>query len=225
VNAPPTALHVDALLFDSDGVLVDSHAQVDVAWRALADEFTLDFSVLASQLVGVPARQTLARHLAGPRLDAAVDRLEDLEVETAATTSAVSGAPELLAALPARSWAVVTSATRRLGRARWAGAGIPMPTFSITADDVPRGKPAPDPYLAGAGLLGASPSRCVVFEDSAAGGDAAVAAGAAVVAVGDQAWRVVAHVRIPDLTGVRVEAAPGRGLLVTFATGSVSETA
>lgn len=222
---PTITVHVDALLFDSDGVLVDSHVQVDVAWRALADEFTLDFPVLATQLVGVPARQTLARHLDGDRLDAAVRRLEDLEVETAATTAAVRGAPELLGALPSDRWAVVTSATRRLGEARWHGAGIPMPRFAITADDVERGKPAPDPYLAGAALLGVDPARCLVFEDSAAGGDSAVAAGAAVVAVGAQVWRVATAARVPDLDAVRVDQAPGGGLLVTFAAGAVSETA
>ncbi len=224
MSAPAVVLHVDALLFDSDGVLVDSHAQVDVAWRALADEFRLDFSVLATQLVGVPARQTLARHLGGARLDAAIGRLEDLEVETAATTAAVRGATELLVALPADRWAVVTSATRRLGEARWSGAGIPMPAFAITADDVARGKPAPDPYLAGAALLGADPARCLVFEDSAAGGDAAVAAGAAVVAVGDQVWRVTEVVRVTDLATVRVEIAPSGGLLVTFTGDAVSQT-
>jgi sugar-phosphatase len=217
-------LHVDALMFDSDGVLVDSHAQVDVAWRALADEFALDFTMLATQLVGVPARQTLARHLDGARLEAAVDRLEDLEVETAATTAAVRGAPELLAALPADRWAVVTSATRRLGEARWSGAGIPMPLLAITADDVERGKPAPDPYLAAAALLRVDPARCLVFEDSAAGGDAAVAAGATVAAVGDQVWRVTEAVRVADLATVRVEPAPGGGLFVTFTGDAVSET-
>jgi sugar-phosphatase len=219
------AIEVDALLFDSDGVLVDSHVQVDVAWRALADEFALDFSVLAAQLVGVPARQTLARHLEGSRLDAAVRRLEDLEVGTAGTTAPVGGAPELLAGLPPDRWAVVTSATRRLGAARWRGAGIPMPQHAITADDVARGKPAPDPYLAGAALLGVDPGRCLVFEDSAAGGEAAVAAGAAVVAIGHQVWRVRAAARVPDLAAVRVDRRADGGLLVTFTDGAVSETA
>lgn len=217
--SPPAevVVDVDAVLFDSDGVLVDSHAQVDVAWRALAGEFGLDFDLLAEQLVGVPARQTLARHLSGDRLDAAVDRLEQLEVATAGSTVAIAGARALLANLPTGRWGIVTSASRRLGEARWRGAGLVVPDHTVTADDVACGKPAPDPYLAAAALLGADPSRCLVFEDSAAGGDAATAAEIPVVAVGCQPWRVRPIARIRDLGELRVE--PGRmgALHVTLA--------
>jgi sugar-phosphatase len=210
------SMHVDGLLFDSDGVLVDSHDQVDVAWRTLADEYGIDFDRLAHEFVGVPASETLARHVDQRSLRRAADRLEDLEVATAEGTAPVVGARELLASLPPDRWTIVTSATRRLAIARWRGAGIPVPAGVVTADDVTRGKPAPDPYLAGAAALGLPPGRCLVFEDSAAGGDAAVGAGCAVVAVGDQPWRVEPFARVPHLGAVRAEAAPGGGLLVTF---------
>ncbi len=199
-----TLLQVRGVLFDSDGVLVDSHAQVDLAWRTLAADFGLDFDVLATQFVGVPSRSTLSRHLAGDALDEAIVRLEELEVATADTTVPVSGAIELLGRLPPDRWAVVTSATRRLGEARWRGAGLPLPRHSVTWDDVALGKPHPHPFLAGAALLDVEPAACVVFEDSASGADAAAAAGAGVIAVGDQPWRTAPLARVADLSLVRV---------------------
>jgi mannitol-1-/sugar-/sorbitol-6-phosphatase len=197
-------LTVSGVLFDSDGVLVDSHRQVEVAWRTLCAEFGVSYATLATELVGVPARQTLARHLGGDTLERAVARLEELEVATARPTDAVAGARRLLAALPADRWAIVTSATRRLGEARWRGAGLPLPLRSVTYDDVRHGKPDPEPFLTGAERLGIAPQDCVVFEDSASGADAAVAAGARVVAIGAQPWRVEPAARIADLTAVTV---------------------
>lgn len=195
----------DAILFDNDGVLVDSHELVDVAWRQLAAEFGLDYGVLEKQLIGVPAADTLARHLAGNELAKAIDRLEDLEVEVAGDTPAMPGAIQLTSALPPRSWAVATSATRRLANARWAGAGISAPPASITADDITNGKPHPEPFLNAARLLDVDPSRCIVFEDSPSGGIAASEAGAKVIAVGDQEWKIEPVARVADLTGISVE--------------------
>lgn len=209
-------LTVTGVLFDSDGVLVDSHRQVEVAWRTLCAEFGVDYATLAGQLVGVPARQTLRRHLGGDALERAVERLEELEVETADPTDPIRGAHELLAALPAERWAIVTSATRRLGEARWRGAGLPVPRRSVTYDDVTHGKPDPEPFLVGAARLGVDPGGCVVFEDSASGADAAAAAGARVVAVGDQPWRVEPVARIADLTAVSVVTSDAAGVTLSI---------
>jgi sugar-phosphatase len=103
---------------------------------------------------------------------------------------------------------VVTSASRDLARARWAGAGLDITGPTVTADDVTSGKPDPEPYLRGAALIGAAPERCVVFEDSASGARAARAAGADVIAVGDDAWDVEPLARVPDLRSVRVQRSP-----------------
>lgn len=195
----------DAVLFDNDGVLVDSHAETERAWRHLAGEFDLPTDQLLVELVGVRAVDTLSRYLSGRQLDDAVARLEDLEVELAPETTPLAGATELLDRLPAGRWTIVTSATHRLAAARWRGAGIVEPAAVITADAVERGKPDPEPFLAGARLLGVEPSRCVVFEDSPSGGAAGVAAGATVVAVGDQPWSVEPAVRVADLRAVSVE--------------------
>lgn len=205
------SFEVDAILFDSDGVLVDSHNQVHVAWSALAREFELDFDVLATELAGVPARDTLGRHVAPADLDCAVARLEDLEVASAASTTSMAGACELTAQLPPWAWAVVTSASRRLGEARWRSAGVVVPAHVVTADDGIRGKPDPQPYLAAAALLGVEPARCIVFEDSPAGGAAAVAAGAITIAVGHQPWTAAPAARVTDLASVTVASAERDG--------------
>ena len=65
---------------------------------------------------------------------------------------------------------------------RLAAGGIPLPSRLVAAEHVTRGKPHPEPFLAGAALLGVSPSDCVVFEDSASGAIAGRAAGCIVVA-------------------------------------------
>lgn len=195
-------IDAEAVLFDNDGVLVDSHRQTEQAWAQLAQEYDLDITALLAELAGVRAADTLGRHLSLDRLVSAVARLEDLEVSLAPATRALAGAIDLLDQLPAKRWTIVTSATRRLAEARWRGADITIPARTVTAEDVRRGKPDPEPFLAGAQRLGIDPSRCVVFEDSPSGGAAGVAAGAVVVAVGDQPWSVEPAVRIADLTQV-----------------------
>ncbi len=207
-------IETDGILFDSDGVLVDSHALGIEAWGRMAEEFDLDIEVLVTQLAGVRAADTIARHLDGERATRAVDRLEDLEVELAGPTLAVPGAVDLLRALPDDGWTIVTSATLRLALARWRAAGIPVPPRVVTAEDVARGKPDPEPFLAGAAALGLAPERCIVFEDSPSGGLAAKAAGARVVAVGDQDWPFEPAARVEDLRRVSLNETNRRPLVL-----------
>ncbi len=209
----------DAILFDNDGVLVDSHPQVVAAWSQLATEFDLDYELMSKQLVGQRAEDTLARFVPPSRLAEAISRLEDLEVELADQTPSLTGALDLLDSLalvaPGR-WAIVTSASSRLAMARWTGANIPVPNIVVTAEDVHAGKPNPEPFLAGAHRLGYEPQRCVVFEDSPAGGAAATAAGAIVIAVGDIAWTETPHARVPNLANVSVTASGDGTLIITL---------
>ncbi len=93
------------------------------------------------------------------------------------------GAAPLLEALPPGSWGVVTSGTRALATGRLAHGGLPIPERLITADDVERGKPDPQPYLAGAAALGVDPAQCLVVEDAPAGIEAGKAAGMTVLAL------------------------------------------
>lgn len=207
-----TTFSVDGVLFDNDGVLVDSHPQVVAAWTALATEYHLDIDRLLIELIGRRAADTLGQYLDGDALQAATRRLEDLEVGAAVDTQPLAGALELLAQLPVGTWTIVTSGSSRLATARWQGAGIPIPANVVTADDVTAGKPDPEPFLVGARRLGMDPLRTVVFEDSPSGGQAGLAAGATVIAVGNQPWPGEPHARVTDLSQVSATARADGGV-------------
>jgi mannitol-1-/sugar-/sorbitol-6-phosphatase len=169
-------------LFDLDGVLADSTALVDRVWRAWADERGLDATEIMKIAHGRPAVEVIravAPHLSA---EAEVRLLEEREGD-ASGVAAIAGATDLVRALPEKSWAVVTSGTTPLARSRLATVGLPAPPVLITADDVTRGKPDPEGYLAAARRLGAAPEQCVVLEDSPAGIEAARAAGMPVIGV------------------------------------------
>ena len=195
----------DGVLFDNDGVLVDSHAQGEIAWQTLCQRYALPYDEIVTTFVGRRPEDTLGEHLSGARLTSAIDELEALEIELAAETPVLRGASELLEALTL-PWTVVTSASLPLAVARWQGAGLRVPDRVVSAESVTRGKPDPQPYLAGAELLGVDPERVLVFEDAPAGGVAAATAGCTVVAVGDTPWTIQPAARVPDLSSVRMAA-------------------
>jgi len=101
-----------------------------------------------------------------------------------------------------------------------AGAGIPVPDCIVTAEWVTRGKPHPEPFLAGARLLAVAPAECVVFEDSSSGVLAGREAGCTVIATTfshDAESLEAAHYMVADLTGMGVTTTPDqRGLTLTF---------
>mgnify|MGYP000603166521 CR=1 FL=1 len=195
--------HAKGLLFDNDGVLVDSHGAALVAWAKWASEFAPDFNWDAPETAGVRAIDKV-RELVAPELVAqANDRINQLEQDTAGETVALGGAVALTTSLKAGEWTVCTSANANLGRARLEAAGIPVPAELVTGDDVERGKPHPDPYLLGAQRLGLDPADCVVFEDAAAGADAAVEAGVGlIVGVSARALDTAADIVVRDLSGI-----------------------
>ena len=172
-----------AILFDLDGVLVDSTRHIEQQWRSWALAKGLSPEPFLRVCHGRRALETI--QLAAPELDAeaeiaafkpdAVSELPDL--------APVEGAAHLLQLLPAGSWAVATSGTRAAATARLYGAGLPEPTVLICAEDVVRGKPDPDVYLNAAARLEVMPSDCIVVEDAPAGIDAARAAGMRVLAL------------------------------------------
>ncbi len=202
----------DAVLFDLDGVLVDSTASVTRSW----DRFAAEFGVSAGALQenhGQPA-QTLVERLLGPdRVAAGLARIEAIEVEDAATVEAVPGARALFASLPEHRRAVVTSGTPPIATARLRAGGFPLPRTLVTADDVTRGKPDPAPYLLAARRLGVPPDRCLVVEDAPAGIASARAAGCQVLAVTGTAAaeELAAAVTVDGLDRVAIEV-DGAGL-------------
>ena len=175
-------LHCAALLFDLDGVLVDSTASVERQWRRWASAHGIDGDALMRVVHGRRAEDTI-RDVA-PHLDAEREVREVLGPAEAADTDgnvAIPGASALLASLPAGRWTVVTSCVPEVAASRLASVGLPLPRAIVTAADVSRGKPDPEGYLLGASRLGVRAERCVVFEDAPAGLAAGRAAGALTV--------------------------------------------
>ncbi|MFF4488374.1 HAD family hydrolase [Streptomyces sp. NPDC001544] len=178
-------IHAQALLFDNDGTLVSSLASVERCWTRWAREYGITAEEFGRvELHGRPAVEIVADLLPAGLVPEAVARVEQLEVEDVPNGGVhlLPGTKDLLDLLPADSWAVVTSATRRLAGARLDAVGI-RPKSLIAADDITRGKPDPEPYLLAARRLGVDPARCVVFEDAPAGLQAGRAAGMTTVAL------------------------------------------
>jgi sugar-phosphatase len=202
----PHAVRVDAVLFDNDGVLVDSGASVDRSWTTWALAHGLDPEPILPVIHGRRAGDLIAE--LAPHLDiaAAEQHLEDLEVEDAASVAALPGAISLTAAIPNGRWAVVSSGARRLVMARLEAVGISHPLVLVGADDVSRGKPHPDPYRLAADRLGVDPARCLVFEDAPPGVAAGRAAGARVVGVLTRhgADELGADAHVPSLGAVSI---------------------
>ena len=171
-----TVLHCTAVLFDCDGVLVDSDTAVVRSWTRWAHEMNLDPEEVLPTVYGRRSVDTVAQFIAPSKRSAAVELIDALEIEDAATATEIPGAAKLLAAIPAGRWATVTSASRDLAHARLSAAGLTAPEVLITAGDVRHGKPHPEGYLAAAQRLSVSAVQCVVVEDAPAGIRAARAA-------------------------------------------------
>jgi len=208
VASSPILIRCKGVLFDMDGILISSLGSVERSWTKWAHMRGIDPAYAISIAHGRRAIETVA-HLR-PDLDSAAELkvIEDLEVEDNEGLTVLPGVLDLLNALPQGSWTVVTSATERLARVRLAQGGIPVSGNIVTADQVKQGKPNPEPFLAGAALLGIQPAECVVFEDSSSGARAGRAAGCTVIATTFShpvESLDAAHYLVPDLRDVRVE--------------------
>ncbi len=175
--------HCSAILFDLDGVLVDSTRSVERHWRAWAQQKGLDPEEIMAIAHGVRAIEVIQR--VAPHLDAAAEvrEIEAREVIDRDGVVVMPGAAALVASIPDGQWGVVTSGTRLLASGRLRLMGLPAPKVLVTADDVANGKPHPEPYLKGAGLLGVRPADCLVIEDAPAGIQSARAGGMKVVGI------------------------------------------
>jgi mannitol-1-/sugar-/sorbitol-6-phosphatase len=173
----------EALLFDLDGVLVDSTPAVARVWTkwALAHGFDPDETVRLAH--GRPSVETVRDLLPNADFEQENEVILRGEIEDTEGVVALPGVRELLNSLPPERWAIVTSCARPLAEVRLKTAALPIPKQLQTADDIQRGKPDPEPYLKGAALLGFPASKCVVFEDAPAGIRSGKAAGALVLAL------------------------------------------
>ena len=169
-----------AVISDLDGVLVDSAAATARAWRRWGLRHGLDGATIQAANHGRPARDVVVEHVDAAHVDGDAAFLLEAEVADTRGVVALPGAAAVLA-LPVV--AIATSCTLPLAEARLRAAGLRRPDVLVTADQVARGKPAPDPYLLAAQRLGIDPVACLVLEDAPSGIAAGRAAGMAVWAV------------------------------------------
>lgn len=176
-------LTCEGLLFDLDGVLVDSTPAVARVWSKWALAHGFDPEETVRKAHGRPSIATIRDLLPGSDYVKENEVVLRGEIEDTEGVDPLPGARELLESVSPSHWALVTSCARELAEVRLKAAGLPVPKNMITSDDVRNGKPDPEPYLKGAALLGPPASRCVVFEDAPAGVRAGKSAGALVIAL------------------------------------------
>jgi mannitol-1-/sugar-/sorbitol-6-phosphatase len=171
-----------ALLFDMDGVLIDSTPAVARVWRKWALDHHFSPEEVVARAHGRPSITTVREYL--PHADAVAENriVERAEMEDLEGVIPLPGSRELLRSLPPDRWTIVTSSTRPLAEVRLRAAGLAIPTKRITSSDVVNGKPHPEPYEKAAALLGFPSSDCIVVEDVPAGIRAGKSAGARVIA-------------------------------------------
>ena len=184
----PTPRAYQAFLFDMDGTLITSTLAAERVWTGWAERHGLDVEALLAVMHGVRAIDTIRnQNLPDIDLAAEVAWVERGEIEDVEGVAPIPGAIDFVKHLPPDRWAVVTSASVPLARARLKAAGVTPPAVMITAEDVERGKPDPAGYLKAAATLGFDIADCLVVEDAEAGIKAGEAAGADVMVV-TAAW-------------------------------------
>ncbi|GHD53133.1 glycerol-3-phosphatase [Thalassobaculum fulvum] len=218
---PAVTVDCGAVLFDMDGVLVDSSGVVERSWRSWARRHGIAESVVMPLIHGRRALETIA--LVAPHLDAQAEWqvLIRQELEDTEGFRAFPGAAALAGSLPLDRYAIVTSAPRSIAVDRLRRGAIRVPAVMVCAEDVSRGKPAPDGYLLAAERLGVPAGDCVVVEDAAPGVQAGLAAGMRVLgftttqpaeAMGAATWLV------PDISCVRAGEPVADGVRLTLTT-------
>jgi sugar-phosphatase len=178
-----TRISCSALLFDMDGVLVDSTPAVARVWKRWAARHGFDAAEVVHRAHGRPSITTVREYLPNGDHLAENKEIEQDEVTDLDGVVPLPGARELLSALPRGRWTIVTSCSRRLAEVRLEASGLPRPEIFVTSSDIQNGKPAPDPYLKGAEVLGLAARDCIVVEDAPAGVRSGKAAGARVIAL------------------------------------------
>ena len=171
-----------ALLFDLDGVLINSTPAVARVWTRWAIEHGFNPKEVVERAHGRPSLTTVREYLPNADHEKENREVERREIEDLEGVVPLPGALDLLASLPENRWTIVTSCTRPLAEVRIKAAGLPLPKKLVTSNDITRGKPNPEPYLKAASLLGFPTSKCVVFEDVPAGIRAGKDSGARVIA-------------------------------------------
>ena len=176
-------IEANAILFDLDGVLIDSTVCISRHWQQWAQKHDLNLAEIMRVAHGRRTVETM--RLVAPHLPAEEEARHFAAIEAIDTEGVVpiEGAAKLLNQLPVDVWAIVTSGTKDVAASRLQSANLPMPGVFVTADDVRNGKPDPEPYLLAAKALDVLPGKCVVIEDAPAGIEAAHSAGMQAIAI------------------------------------------
>ncbi|HWL68920.1 MAG TPA: HAD-IA family hydrolase [Geminicoccus sp.] len=209
-----------AFLFDMDGTVLSSIAAAERVWGRWARRHGLDVEAFLPTMHGKRAVDTIRRlNLPGVDPLAEADWITRAEIEDVADVHAIEGAAAFLQALPPGRWTIVTSSPLPLARRRLEAAGLTAPQRMVTAEDITRGKPAPDGFLLAAERLGVSARECLVFEDAPAGIEAAEASGAAVAVVTTTHTHPLdtPHPTLRSYAGLRVEPTAAGGLRIVAA--------
>lgn len=202
---------VDAVIFDLDGTLIDSETVTITAGIAAFARHGLTVGPdLFHQLIGVdePTGAALLRRAVGPDVPLDLITLDWRQATRALYLSdgvpLRPGAADLLDRLRSMGRPLAVATSSRMEPAEWkltrAGLRGHFATV-VSLDCIANPKPAPDPFLEAARRLGASPDRCIAFEDSETGAASAKAAGMTVVQVPDVLPATGRHATLvaPDL--------------------------
>ncbi len=203
-----------ALLFDLDGVLIDSTPAVARVWGRWAVAHGFNPDEVVANAHGRPSIATIREYLPDSDYEAENLIVESGELEDLDGVVPLPGAVELLARLPENRWTIVTSCTRALAEVRIRAAGLPLPATMVTSTDIMHGKPDPEPFLKGAAKLGFGAADCIVVEDAPAGIRSGKAAGAKVIAVKTTAAEPVLRAAgadwiVPDCSHVQLVSSKG----------------
>lgn len=194
---------INAVLFDNDGVLVDSKQSVIAAWNEWGRQLFGEFSY-PKDFHGRRAEEIVRDLVSEADFESANQLINKIELQLAHKTKPLVGAIELTQSIPKGLWNVCTSANAELGKARLTAAGIDYPEQIVTADQVSRGKPDAEPYALGAKRLGMDSANCLVLEDAVAGIESGIASGAGlVIGVGEEILELTEkQMVITDLRGI-----------------------
>ncbi|WJV64052.1 HAD family phosphatase [Pectobacteriaceae bacterium CE70] len=214
---------VAAVLFDMDGVLIDSRAVIEQGWCEAAKMYGRQITEedIMQHIHGQPGPHTIRALFHDLSLsDQAKVQAHIIHVENTADCEPIPGVAQLIASLGAAGipLGIVTSGWRlKIDRVIALLQAQPYISVIVERDDVTRGKPYPDPYLLAAERLGLPASKTVVFEDAKSGVTSAVAAGAYCVGIGDEDLLPCgAKFILPDFRDMKVLTNGADGAILSF---------
>ncbi len=170
----------DAIIFDMDGTLIDTNECIEYVWKKWGEKYNVEIKEVLHGITALESVKILAPHLATKEM---AQELEDMVLQEADKIKLIPGSKELILKLPKDSWTIATSATIEIVNTDFDVVGLPVPDQLITAEKVKNSKPHPEPFIKAAELLGTTPDKCIVFEDSLSGIEGAHKSGATVIGI------------------------------------------